>query len=1477
MKTKLKKWHLALMSFMALFIAVFASLFNLKADPVDDETGEILYENWELSTVFYDSTVDTGVTPLTSITWDASDGDYRAGTPRTITVQINYKNDSAVTDYDIGELQISIPNLAYIANKNKAQLSASIIVGANDSTHTGYDWNLESVTAPSPEYPELAFSNAVPIQQNSNFEGSIQIQYTFTPADEYNILSYDAWHDIEDITQAELDAHEWFIDECVHGVNTSFEATISKSKTIKSQPYYYYGSSWKEEDHFWEYYDEDASQISIYILPDADLKYVSDVISIYNANGERVHMIQGGINFKGDQTYVVDGNYAKITFKTTYSTAGKGFFATFKSDNFQELKSNSVDFNYTRTYSHPWHKPEFKLLESAYKINAYDGLGSNPTDYIWVRYYVEADNIISFITENPIGQGTYYICVMTPTLNITTELPEGCVAYDSQGKQLTPTEDNLIRIPVNNLYPKGFSYYTYIYIGYPKSIYNEENDNMVFTNICKLNGRYVGETEESELAESSANVNLANYEFSYTGNLYGITKLTSSSQTLYSQNINSGKNPSVAWALLPSVRYMGTELTVRIGDDVLFASNQEGNYEKLTDDDYYYDSISVRKLYNCNGMSLNLSKYDVQLYVRYKNTTEYVPYGDPVQNYYTTTTFTEEDGVVGFYYQINNMDVGLQTSTSNYSASGDGYPYSYIRCSTVFKPTNPVPDTGTLYNFTYLNVFSEDESGNSNLLNPVSLDSYNTTMTKTDIAAFDMETYGQYMQRAVSSQNWTYYDLGTFEAKRQAYKKASAITQNVEKEIFTSNFTIAGGSYHSINTSIIPENLYWQQVESKTEGISYIYIEDILPEGMELTSTEQELLDSLAFHSNVPSSYSSSFFYYERLYNNKGELYFTSNEEAIAYLKEHTTITITENWDYSNRTRIFVTIDLSEKPIVTTGLFASLVYNFAVSYDNFLEFGKNYTNTVQTWNNLFETKSSASASISITSVVSTHQDVTTYVKTNYNNFTTKTADSDTNTEYQYKLRVRTGAADVTNLILYTNIEEAQPERTRWKGEFLSINTSFAQNKGYTVKPYYSENLTADNLYNEDGTLNSDWKEFFEPQEEILSNGLAITFNSQSQTENNCDYVIIYYRKDGKTYQTQKLMGTNIAGKTVTIPSTDFYLYWYTDGSVCSYYGFSIDSIVPSHVENITDTTGSIPSYTVTELQDNNYPDSAFDSYTHGYYGNGIRKLWHYTYTGEKELIKPFVPGTDTSKVKSLAFEYLDNEGNPAILPANSLTYVLINMKSPSDENIKTLARMDCRTQWNALDEFDQPVDFITGINSNVVKVALPNSVDEDSAPNISLKFTKEIQGTDSQFENMKLNKANPQTFMIRLTSLIANDDGSYNQVTALLKSNQELIISQIPVGTYLLEELNDNYFDFVDFEENNKEDIVINGVIFERTDQGYVLTISEDLTENVEFNIKVTNEIEPFRPYEDKDNKENLFLKNKINDNIIDPDDPEGH
>ena len=174
----------------------------------------------------------------------------------------------------------------------------------------------------------------------------------------------------------------------------------------------------------------------------------------------------------------------------------------------------------------------------------------------------------------------------------------------------------------------------------------------------------------------------------------------------------------------------------------------------------------------------------------------------------------------------------------------------------------------------------------------------------------------------------------------------------------------------------------------------------------------------------------------------------------------------------------------------------------------------------------------------------------TQVQTTLSNYSTGIVNAEYDKNYSYKLRVRSGENDVTNLIIYNNLEkwakdkdgnfiEAAGKKQYWQGEFLGIDTSYAESKGYTVKVYYSENEKA-------GTLTEDtsWKEY-------------------------------------------------------------------------------------------SDTV-------------------------------------------------------DKTKIKSLAFQYLDSEGNPAILPANSLTYVEINMKAPADEKITTLAYNGCWTQWNALDDLDNP-------------------------------------------------------------------------------------------------------------------------------------------------------------------------------------------
>ena len=1389
MRTKLKKWHLVLMSFIALFIAVFASLFSLKADTVDEEqTPEELTENWTMDIVFYDSTVDNGKTPLTEIDWDATIDTHSQGQPRVITVQLNYKNTNAVTTYQPGELRINLKRLIattktdfswgrYLDENNNNYFSyfnVTTVVGANDATHTGYKWDLVNT-----DTNNWIFSNAEIIEEKANFEGSIQVQYTITPS------SY-----------------------------------IPRDPTCKQ----------------------------LYASHEAEINaFIPDVIT-----------------------------------------------------------SNNISFKYERTYSYEWEYREFQITKTASKLSSLDGLPQG--DYYWVKYNLSASPLS--------GSATYtsypYIGA---SLCIKDEFPAECVVLNSSQQ---PIEHE------NNVYSFNSTSVS-LYVGYPKSIYNEEAGTLMVTNHADLYAQYDDSDEYVFAADAEITINLADFQFVYSGNLYGISKRFINEynsktgkpilcyEALTGQDLNIGGGGNTYANIAPSAIYTGKAMDIKFGDDLLYISDSNNGYRKLNDDEYYFTSVYFSNVKNGNNISFPKDKYNAELWVRYSGDTEYTLYEEFKYGNKTSWSFTADQAIVGYYFITKNVTESFILQSSNNSSNA------------TIKVCNAkdIAEKGYVYNFAYIQVYI-----NGVLQNEPGLDSYANLITKEEIATFDQSTYGTYMQRAYARVSYDKFEFPEPSYSFPLKKTMTSPIQDAANEKFTGtiNLALTWGKNYSQSDYVIETYGKDAPLDKKLTGWEFF---DLVPEGMTITDTPEEIIENM--YTLIIPYYDATQY---KIWNKDGVR--ITDVEFGEILKRNTTIEFTYNWRDTNRTYIYIKIDLTQEPIF---FFAGRTYdvlsipiNYEITYDSYLEYGSTYNNylfaqylgkdfdktksyfdfeSVNTMDEITdngkldpetsdinnngktnETISYDGASIKITSIISTHQDVTKYVKSSTGTFSTGIVDVPNNDEYQYKLRARTGNANVTNLILYDVLEAAQPERTRWTGEFLGIDTSFAEERVYKlykpndpnadsngyisynikVNTFTSEDPDAGNLYLEDGTFNSKYKEYV--AESTYVNGLEIKFSEDSKAESS-DLFQIYYNYEGKTYYLPAIRGNQFAGQVVQVPSNDFYIRWYTDYSICNYYGFSIESITHKDVPFTGTSTTTLDLQNVVEFEGDNYPDSNWDgNHPHGNYGNNINQTMHYTYTGEKQVI---TQGTDKSKVKSIAFEFVNDDGTPAILPANNLTYVLINMKAPADENITTLARNDCRTQWNALDDFDRPVDFVTGINSNVVKVALPNSIKTDDVAKISLKFTKEIQGTNTQFENMKLNKADSQTFMIRLTSLTENEDGTYNQVTALLKSNQELIISQIPVGTYLLEELNDNYFDFVDFEENNEEDIVINGVTFERTDQGYILTVSEDLTENVEFNIKVTNEIEPFRPYEDKDNKENLFLKNKINDNIIDPDDPEGH
>lgn len=1028
---------------------------SLQSDAGEDNEEEPSTDNWELGLVFYDSSVDNGKTPLTSIDWDASDENYKEGIPRVITIQINYKNTNAVTNYEPNDLEISIPNLAFSV---KDILTASkILVSANTPIQSGEKWNFFDATT-NPELQEIyKFKNAEEIG-TANCEGSIQIQYQFIPHKE---------------------SPERYEDSC-------------------------------------------------------------------------------------------------------FKSCEKGLTATMG-----EISSEEILFKVSRTYNHPWNRVKYDIKEYASKITSYDGLPANAADYIWVKYR-PWDNV----NYNSLYFDPYpNIMVLTPNAYIKGHLPEGCILFDKNLNQMDEIRLNALGDYSSNYSPN------YFYIGYPKSVYNEENGNLIIENPLELWGRYENGIEDELLSECTIKINLADFEFTYSGNLYGIQKYCGTYKLYYQDIINNPERKSTAYFMLrPSAIYTGRPMTIKIGDDILYATTKDATVERLSDNDYKFTRANWNPNYlvNGNNVKIQAEKYDCELWVRYKNQEEYVLY-DSFKNPQNSKTWSFTDDVVGFYFLVKDV---TESFISTYSSSTSG-SYCLINTSVEFKKKD-IPESGKLYNFDYLQVYFKDSEDNLILQNEPGLDSYANFITKEQIANFDKDTYGVYLQRSVSSIAWEYYHVTQPISSIFARKEASEPILDTINEEIVGNCKIGINFGTELGTDF---NDYYKEQYDKERAYKGFELYDLLPEGMEIASTKQQIIDSL----EVPEIWQG---FYDINFNR------INTKEKLKEFVEPEVI-ITKNWKNTNRTMLKIIVNY-KTPVWT--FYQSyngqirFTYNYSISYDEYLDKGNVWENIVYTkffddqtkgvsyshsgvsggkeptvYDNGYLDKDAIDLNendktsdiytyrkinIIMSYVVSTHQDVSKYVKTDKSNYTSKRALASPDSEYTYKLRVRSGENNITNLIIYDSIEEyiqnpysseqdfitAYGNKKHWNGEFLGIDTSNAEKKGYKIEVYYSEDVKAGNL-SEDNS----WKE---------------------------------------------------------------------------------------------------------------YSDSV-----------------------------------DKSKVKSLAFEYLDESGEKAIIPANSQTYVLIKMKAPSDDTLKTLAYNGCRTQWVAIDENDKPVDFITGINSNIVRVSLNDYYD----------------------------------------------------------------------------------------------------------------------------------------------------------------------
>ncbi|MDO4283562.1 MAG: Cna B-type domain-containing protein [Clostridia bacterium] len=724
------------------------------------------------------------------------------------------------------------------------------------------------------------------------------------------------------------------------------------------------------------------------------------------------------------------------------------------SDTIIAMNSNICNFHYTST------KKTYSLTKyaTAGAKTDYTKIEDILDDYYWVRYYFRQSNstgvINAYDEDNNVMQGTNheYKC-------IKEELPEGCVLYDKNLNKIEPVEGNTYYYLSSDwLYFSSSSSSYYYYVGYPKSKYNEGDS---ITNTAELWGRYEDEEEMQKLAEASETVSLVKFNFEYTGELYSISKRNAESGIIVSY-INRIKNggEELLWRIGATAFYTDSLMDVEIGDDLLYITRENGEVTKLEDSEYNFTKITIPTFYTYNKYSGDrgdaLIGYEYDLQVRYARTNEYISYKKGVTSD-KSEIITLDNNIVGIKLIIKDLDKTLYSSLNRMSV------YTNIHTQDC--------KVGQIYNFSYLQVYKKDEAGNRTLANEVTKDSY-TTPSTLKIAEYDMNTYGKYIQRSYVSKSMKDGSFGL-----RVSKNYRNLVNNVKEEKYELDYCLYN-------------ELILQYYNVDKDCIIKTY--DILPEGMILDSSEEEIKESIS--NNLP---------YENLKLKDGTI-FNTRQELVDYIKNHTKVEIDYNYRESGRTKISMIynlngIDWSYYLVDQIGSwnvisnYISTYLKVEIPYGSITEYGTTYKNGVYSmWNNQEYTYDIYSYTIdngkydnlasdidndgitdekladdfdtlNITHAVSSQQAVIKQVRTDLTKgaFVEGTAEATAGSEYTYKLRVTTGANSLKDLILYDTLETIYDENgndisSGWKGEFVGVDTTYAEGKGYAPVVYYSE-------------------------------------------------------------------------------------------------------------------------------------------------------------------------------------------------------------------------------------------------------------------------------------------------------------------------------------------------------------------------------------------------------------------------------------
>ena len=787
---------------------------------------------------------------------------------------------------------------------------------------------------------------------------------------------------------------------------------------------------------------------------------------------------------KESQQYIFTNNNtieAEAHFETTIQLVYQFTASYLLNDSHIEIRailndylesSNKLNFNFTST-----EKPTSISLTTT-KLRAYDGLPENREEFIWVKY-----NFNGSFTGTGVRSRTYdnYVIV---------EGQENCTYLNSSLQPMEVDEDG------NYRFENTSSSY---YIGYPKSIYDEQTVSSAVHWYGKYKESYYyngPEKEVRELATNTKEINLSDFIISFEGNLYSLSKSGQSGKKSHLRIMSEDYGEDLRYYIYDQIIYYGKKYDARIGDDLLYITDENGEYRRLNDNEYYFKNVYYYPNYfkNANNQVWTYGKYQVKLFVRFAGETEYVQYGNNLSTTSgsKTITFKEDERVVGWYFEFYDLIESMFLDSNS------------IQTVVNVQTNNNIDLTGEIYNFNYLQVFEEDEEGNKIWKNPAKLDNYQTGISKDLIAASDLETYGNYVQRALYKNN--YYEEDYMNLKVSCSLSDTGKNSNY----FYRQYSVTANISNSETTC------------SGAETFNGYRLYILIPEGIEINCTKEDILN------NFTNTYNNKF---KRIDEITGEILVGNETEYKEFIKERTRVDIFEKYQGTDKTCVSITVDYDDLPFNSYYLSTNLE-NFKIPvripYESYYLYGNSYsirsyitflhenefflpysktTDTIDIDNDGSKEDfytASTSASTTIIPAVSSYQDIKKFVKTEHTNgeYVSGTALIKENEEYSYKFRVKTGINRISNLVLYDNLEDAV--QNSWKGIFKSVDISFATKQKYNIKVWCSNERDPGSL-----TETPDlWFEYDETLDNSAVKSIAFDFGNSVIPASTATYVVI---------------------------------------------------------------------------------------------------------------------------------------------------------------------------------------------------------------------------------------------------------------------------------------------------------------------------------------------------------------------------------